>query len=171
MKGLEDDTQKIQNEDLNMNNEEKEILEQKQQILNNSGVLAAYEYFLRRLCKDGFPNGNVYEFAAQAVLKYEKKKQAEQFRKQTMAKSLAELQLNESLKAQIQVKNEGKQEGKNDKNKQEGKNDKNKSPQKVTKDQQDQKKEQNKKDQQQKGKEDKKDLKIQEKTDPKQKKK
>lgn len=52
----------------------------KEQILNNSGVLAAYEYFLRRLCKDGFPSGNVYEYAAQAVLKFEKKKQAEQFR-------------------------------------------------------------------------------------------
>ncbi|CAD8086737.1 unnamed protein product [Paramecium sonneborni] len=161
MKGAMDDTQEKQQGDPELNNEEKHILEQKQQILNNSGVLAAYEYFLRRLCKDGFPSGNVYEYAAQAVLKYEKKKQAEQFRQQTMAKSLAELQLNEKLKAQIQAsKNDGKADQKNDKN------DKNKSPQKGNKDQ----KEKNPKDQNQ-GKNDKKDTKAQEKTDPKQKKK
>ncbi|CAD8098513.1 unnamed protein product [Paramecium sonneborni] len=102
MKQTENDTQQLQNEDSNINIEEKEILEQKQQILNNSGVLAAYEYFLRRLCKDGFPSRNVYEFAAQAVLKYEKKNK---------------LNNESSLKAQLQVKNEIKQEGKNDKNK------------------------------------------------------
>ncbi|CAD8092017.1 unnamed protein product [Paramecium sonneborni] len=161
MKGTTDDTQEKQQGDSELNNEEKHILEQKQQILNNSGVLAAYEYFLRKLCKDGFPNGNVYEFAAQAVLKYEKKKQAEQFRQQTMAKSLAELQLNEKYKAQIQAaKNDGKPDPKNDKN------DKSKSPQKGNKDQ----KEKNTKEQNQ-GKNDKKDTKAQEKIDPKQKKK
>ena len=28
---------------------------------------------LRQLCKKGLPTGNIYEFAAQTVLKYEKK--------------------------------------------------------------------------------------------------
>lgn len=28
---------------------------------------------LRQLCKKGLPTGNVYEFAAQTILKYEKK--------------------------------------------------------------------------------------------------
>ena len=49
-------------------------------ILDKSGILHAYEYFLRKLCKEGFPNGNIHEYAAQMVLKYEKKKKAEQFR-------------------------------------------------------------------------------------------
>ena len=33
-------------------------------VIGYLAVLAAYEYFLRKLCKEGFPNGNVYEYAA-----------------------------------------------------------------------------------------------------------
>lgn len=42
-------------------------------ILKNSGILDAYEYLLESLCKYGLPTGDLYEFAALTVLKYEKK--------------------------------------------------------------------------------------------------
>jgi hypothetical protein len=32
--------------------------------------------FLRKLCKDGFPSGNIYEYAAQMVCNFERKKKA-----------------------------------------------------------------------------------------------
>lgn len=43
-------------------------------------MLNAYEYFLRKLCKEGLPTQNIFEYAAQQVLKFEKKKKNEQFR-------------------------------------------------------------------------------------------
>ena len=42
-------------------------------ILLNSGILEAYEYVLKSICKAGLPSGNIYEYAAQQVLNYEKK--------------------------------------------------------------------------------------------------
>ena len=42
-------------------------------ILQNSGILDAYEYLLESLCKYGLPTGDLYEFSALTVLKYEKK--------------------------------------------------------------------------------------------------
>lgn len=42
-------------------------------ILKNSGILDAYEYLLESLCKYGLPTGDLYEFSALTVLKYEKK--------------------------------------------------------------------------------------------------
>ena len=44
------------------------------EILKRTGIVNAYEQFLRSICKNGLPEpSNVYEFAAQFVLKYEKK--------------------------------------------------------------------------------------------------
>ena len=42
-------------------------------ILKNSGILDAYEHLLESLCKYGLPTGDLYEFSALTVLKYEKK--------------------------------------------------------------------------------------------------
>ena len=39
--------------------------------------------FLRSLCKYGLPKGNVYEFAAQQVLKYERKYKDEALKDKT----------------------------------------------------------------------------------------
>lgn len=41
--------------------------------LKESGILGAYEYLLESLCKYGLPSGDLYEFSALTVLKYEKK--------------------------------------------------------------------------------------------------
>lgn len=38
------------------------------------GLLDAYEFFLSQLAASGLPQGNIYEFAAQAMLKFEKNK-------------------------------------------------------------------------------------------------
>ena len=38
--------------------------------LQNYGLLDAYEFFLGQLANSGIPQGNVYEFAAQAILRY-----------------------------------------------------------------------------------------------------
>ena len=43
-------------------------------VIKESGLLEAYELFLRAICKHGLPTGDVYEFAAQQIEKYEKKK-------------------------------------------------------------------------------------------------
>ena len=37
------------------------------------GLLDGYEFFLKHLAESGIPQANVFEFAAQSVLKYEKK--------------------------------------------------------------------------------------------------
>ena len=41
--------------------------------LKQSGILDAYQYLLESLCKYGLPTGDVYEFSALTVLRYEKK--------------------------------------------------------------------------------------------------
>ena len=43
-------------------------------VLKISGLLDAYEHFLKLLCKNGLPSGKVYDYAAQEILKYEKRK-------------------------------------------------------------------------------------------------
>ena len=43
-------------------------------------MLEAYEMFLRAICKHGLPTGDVYEFAAQQIEKYEKKKKAKELK-------------------------------------------------------------------------------------------
>ncbi len=40
---------------------------QEEDIIKESGLLEAYELFLRAVCKHGLPEGNVYEFAAQQI--------------------------------------------------------------------------------------------------------
>lgn len=39
-------------------------------MLKLSGILDAYEQFLKTLCKYGLPTGDVYEFAAQQIEKF-----------------------------------------------------------------------------------------------------
>ena len=41
--------------------------------LKQSGVLDSYQYLLTSLCKYGLPTGDLYEFSALTVLRYEKK--------------------------------------------------------------------------------------------------
>lgn len=45
-----------------------------------SGILDAYELFLRTLCKYGLPTGDIYEFAAQQMEKFERKKRAKELK-------------------------------------------------------------------------------------------
>ncbi|KAL4473528.1 hypothetical protein ABPG74_022392 [Tetrahymena malaccensis] len=72
---------------------------QKQNILFETGLVDAYDCifisylfafiyvklqikdFLRQLCKNGLPTGNIFEYAAQEVLKYEKKKKQDNLKK------------------------------------------------------------------------------------------
>ena len=51
-------------------------------VLIKYGLMEAYESVLRSLCEAGLPEGNVYEFAALKVLKFEKKFKAEQKRRE-----------------------------------------------------------------------------------------
>ena len=44
--------------------------------IKDVGLLEAYEIFLRAICKQGLPTGDIYEYAAQQVERYEKKKRA-----------------------------------------------------------------------------------------------
>ncbi len=49
--------------------------------LKQTGIVNAYEQFLRSICKNGLPEpSNVYEFAAQFILKYEKKMREKKMR-------------------------------------------------------------------------------------------
>lgn len=50
-------------------------------MLEKSGILDAYEYFLRAICKNGLPEANIFEFAAQQILKYQKKMKQQEGKK------------------------------------------------------------------------------------------
>ena len=45
--------------------------------LKNSGIQDAYQHLLTSLCKYGLPTGDLYEFSALTILKYEKKLKAQ----------------------------------------------------------------------------------------------
>ena len=45
-------------------------------VLKQSGVLDAYQYLLTNLCQYGLPTGDLYEFSALTILRYEKKLKA-----------------------------------------------------------------------------------------------
>lgn len=47
---------------------------EKEDVLKTSGILDAYEKVLKLLCKHGLPTGRIFEYAAQEILKFEKKK-------------------------------------------------------------------------------------------------
>jgi len=54
--------------------------------------VSAYEQFLRNICKNGLPEpANVYELAAQFVLKFEKKHKIKQQKKEELEKHNKEL--------------------------------------------------------------------------------
>ncbi|KAL4472387.1 hypothetical protein ABPG74_018336 [Tetrahymena malaccensis] len=72
-------------------------------ILETSGILDAYEYFLRQLCKNGLPSGNVYEFAAQQILKFERKRNNEIKKRVALKNSLEALE-NQQTNQQDQIK-------------------------------------------------------------------
>lgn len=46
-------------------------------VLKQSGILNSYQYLLTSLCKYGLPTGDLYEFSALTVLRYEKKVKAQ----------------------------------------------------------------------------------------------
>jgi hypothetical protein len=46
-----------------------------------SGMLEAYEYVLRSLCKAGLPEGNIFDYTAAKLQKFETKWKTEQKRK------------------------------------------------------------------------------------------
>lgn len=43
-------------------------------VLVDSGLIEAYDHFLRLLCRHGCPVGDIYEYAAQQMEKFQKKK-------------------------------------------------------------------------------------------------
>lgn len=49
-------------------------------LIKDTGLLEAYEQFLRTICKYGLPTGDIYEFAAQQVEKFERKKKAKELK-------------------------------------------------------------------------------------------
>ena len=54
--------------------------------LQKSGIINAYEYLLTSLCENGLPTGNLYEFAALMMLKYEKRMKNQQRKQQLDAR-------------------------------------------------------------------------------------
>jgi len=54
-------------------------------VIKSSGLLDAYEHFLRAICKNGLPTGDVFEFAAQQIEKFEKKKRAKELKERAEA--------------------------------------------------------------------------------------
>ena len=70
--------------------------------LKQTGIVNAYEQFLRSICKNGLPEpSNVYEFAAQFILKYEKKMREKKIRQNEI------LEYNtEALKSNVLVRKE-----------------------------------------------------------------
>ena len=58
-------------------------------------MLEAYELFLRAICKHGLPTGDVYEFAAQQIEKYERKKRAKEL------KMKAELEIQKAARKKL----------------------------------------------------------------------
>lgn len=55
--------------------------EDRKAALENSGILDAYAHLLQEFCKYGLPKGNVFEFAAVSILKFERKQKAEKANK------------------------------------------------------------------------------------------
>lgn len=51
------------------------------QYLMESGMLEAYEYILRSLCKAGLPEGNIFDYTASKLVKFETKWKTEQKKK------------------------------------------------------------------------------------------
>ena len=47
--------------------------EKAQQILEEGGMLDAYKYLIEQLCKNGLPDGNLFEYASYIIQNYEKK--------------------------------------------------------------------------------------------------
>ena len=47
--------------------------EKAQQILEEGGMLDAYKYLIEQLCKNGLPEGNLFEYASYVIQNYEKK--------------------------------------------------------------------------------------------------
>lgn len=54
-------------------NEKERIKKKGLKTLKQSGILDSYQYLLTSLCKYGLPTGDLYEFSALQVLRYEKK--------------------------------------------------------------------------------------------------
>ena len=77
--------------------------EEKVNFLVNTGLLESYEYVLRSLCKAGLPDGNVYEYAALKMLKFEKKFKAEK-RKKELLEKYKENQLHEQEREKAEKK-------------------------------------------------------------------
>lgn len=51
-----------------------------------SGMLEAYEYILRSLCKAGLPEGNIFDYTATKLMKFETKWKTDQKKKAIVQK-------------------------------------------------------------------------------------
>lgn len=52
----------------------------------DSGMLEAYEYILRSLCKAGLPEGNIFDYTASKLIKFETKWKTDQKKKEIVQK-------------------------------------------------------------------------------------
>ncbi len=52
----------------------------------DSGMLEAYEYVLRSLCKAGLPEGNIFDYTASKLMKFETKWKTDQKKKAIIQK-------------------------------------------------------------------------------------
>jgi ribosomal protein S8 len=68
-------------------------------VLKQSGIMDAYQYLLTQLCQYGLPTGDLYEFSALTVLRYEKK--MKQKKKKDLEMRLKERQENKNVVTKI----------------------------------------------------------------------
>lgn len=60
-------------------------------ILEDSGLFQAYEGLLRNLCQNGLPIGDIYEYAAVHILKFEKKMKQKERKLKRMSRSMEKI--------------------------------------------------------------------------------
>lgn len=58
-------------------------------ILENSGLYAAYESLIKNICKHGLPTGDIYEYSAMHILRFEKKIKQNEMKSKMKRKELS----------------------------------------------------------------------------------
>jgi len=80
-------------------------------VLVSAGLLDGYDYLQRQICKHGFPKGNVFEYAAITMLKYERKLKAKHAEKRLEEKEREKEIEKEKAKKQAELEARGRGSG------------------------------------------------------------
>lgn len=80
-------------------------------VLVSAGLLDGYDYLQRQICKHGFPKGNVFEYAAITMLKYERKLKAKHAEKRLEEKEREKELEKEKAKKQAEIEARGRGSG------------------------------------------------------------